>query len=295
MAKMGNKKLDLTSDEWWELRHFVIGAFPFLTTAKTEVDILSFIMDRTLNFEKFEEWFIESHLQEGCLSLFGYLGVMKSPMQIWRALNRLSKNKIIIITRRSGKKFIRLNIPAIIDFYFEIILQVWKSKLEDTPFRKRIVGLNGVKAKVAEYFKKQKWEVPAIACKGETVAKMEKVMQEALETIKENEKKRKEKISKKELTPTMVPAMFRVTAWECGLTYDEEELLEGKGRVYGMAKNWLKECKELGIDARKVIRAVCEDWPSLQNRVGVLRSDSREFDVSFKLFYSLRKEIIEWL
>ena len=287
-------KINMTPHDWRELGHFLSAVSDSFINSATEWAIFKQILDRTIHYSKFHEWFIKEHFYDGCLDLHGYPGILRSKSQIDRAFVTLRHKRVVIIRKDGeGRKFMSLNVPGIIDFYFGAIKRVWKNKLPHTPFRDRIVGLNGIKAKVAVEFKHRGWEPAAIACKMEKVMKLEDVMKKSLEDMAIADKKRAERMRAKPLTAKRAVAFFKQQAHFYELAYDDDELFTDPGKVLGMGKNWIAECERENIDLRKLIVLICRNYSVLKREIEPLGKKS--YEISFYLAYIFRREIIESL
>jgi len=286
-------KINMTPHDWRELGHFLSSVSDSFIDSATEWAIFKQILDRTIHYSKFYEWFIKEHFYEGCLNLHGYPGILRSKSQIDRAFVILRKKGVVVIESAGGRKSMSFNVPGIIDFYFGTIKRVWKNKLPHTPFRDRIVGLNGIKAKVAFVFENRGCAPIAIACKKEKVMKLEDVMKRSLDDMAIAERKRNEKTKTKPLTARRAVSFFKQQARFYEVAYDDDESLQDPGKVLGMGKNWIAECEKDGMDLRKLIVLICRNYSFLRKDVDKLRT--KKHDVCFYLAYIFRHEIIESL
>lgn len=277
----------LTQSEWYDLSWSLalnLDLFVRKYALHGDYRFLTFLLERTIRFQKFSDILKTDHFIHGVTSS-PFRGTWLSRRSIFRIRDSLvARNLIEFIPVQTGLVRLgiyRLNIPCILD---KILLQPMDADTE---------VLLAIRRKVVAFWGMAGYSMREAAMSTDMQSKIAKGLAKNLESAQRRKTKKKARSSDDATIWNLLDDMKQYCT-EANITFHDT----WGAREMGSARQWLNQCLKNNQDAKKILWDVCQFW-SFFKRGSLFNDQGKEIvlpdTVSFSKFYIYRREICSWL
>lgn len=238
-----------------------------------KVACLLHVMRRTIPFFKIVEQINHKDIVNGMPSIdiekAGY-----SESSVRRALRQLVESNILIRLETDGGRvnFYGINIPLAIN----VLLDLWESVTpKGATAEKQVNNLNHLKSRLKDI---ELFFDCLISLSDENVSAFEKNVEGLCENFKKESKSKENTQKERQAKPTPLftgkqTGRMAIGLWNFQAKYRKEMYPNfsavNTGKVRGMARNWIKELKDQGLDDEAIsarIEKIVDVWITIRNR-----------------------------
>lgn len=309
-VNLSNKTSIMSSVDWSNALGLILGNMGYLAGTPTETDLLSFIVARTLRFNKIADLYRLEWLLHGKLSL-GLLPFTVTRQAIWKARKALEERNVLVFARKgkgvSGLLSVCINLPGIAR-YFEPIFKAQKP-LQLLPEDRRAARQNVEFCQMIAEKSSQIWRAMNLEpVEVKTMASMQALIEEgyeksraAREKFKDRQQKRVSLFVKKkaQLSASWVFQTMEDICDELGLTYFDGLNSDKEWKMArGSARNFLSYCQRDGKNPYDVLYSVVENWTKFNHKVLTMKNGEPALFsnvVDFMTFFRYRDQIMQFI